>query len=64
MGGAGWLEGKKKRSIKKMNLFYTLGRGWLVGKKKTQQKLCLLYPQAVSNRCCGNENPESWATRR
>ena len=22
------------------------------------------YPQAVSNRCCGNENPESWATRR
>ena len=23
-----------------------------------------LYPQADSNRCCGNENPESWATRR
>ncbi len=22
------------------------------------------YPQADSNRCCGNENPESWATRR
>ena len=24
----------------------------------------LSYLQAVSNRCCGNENPESWATRR
>jgi hypothetical protein len=34
MGGAGWLGSKKKRSIKKMNLFYTLGRGWLGSIKK------------------------------
>ena len=32
--------------------------------KKPTLRLTFLYPQAVSNRCCGNENPESWATRR
>ena len=35
--------------------------GLLVNTKKVQLSLNFLYPQAVSNRCCGNENPESWA---
>ena len=36
-----------------------------VRKEKTDAILHrFLYPQADSNRCCGNENPESWATRR
>ena len=37
-----------------------------VYEKRTNLWLILFcdYPQAVSNRCCGNENPEAWATRR
>ncbi len=35
-----------------------------VEKKDSSNDESFLYPQAVSNRCCGNENPESWATRR
>ena len=55
----------KKKTHLSMGLFYTLCRGLLEGiKKEPAFQLVPLYPQAVSNRCCGNENPESWATRR
>ena len=62
--GRGWLVGKKKTNLM-VDLLYPLTRlacGYI--KKTTQKTALFLYPQAVSNRCCGNENPESWATRR
>ena len=39
---------------------------YLFTKKRNPRcrEFLFLYPQADSNRCCGNENPESWATRR
>ena len=55
------LNAVKKRARFSASSFYTLKK---VEKKGPAKAEPFLYPQAVSNRCCGNENPESWATRR
>ena len=60
----GLLAGTKKPNLAVELFKYPVGRLAWVYKKETSIADLFLYPQAVSNRCCGNENPESWATRR